>query len=97
MGWAVVSDVARIAGAASIPGPITEAASEFWFVWQGIAERFQFASASGLYFNAGRQDSQPCHRLLMQLEQNPRLNRYPKPERRGGVLHHHHDRLTLLD
>ena len=34
LGFAVVSDEAAVAGAASVPGPITNAQSEKFFVWQ---------------------------------------------------------------
>ena len=40
-GMVVVSDLALAAGAASIPGPSTEAADDGWFVWQGFVGRQQ--------------------------------------------------------
>ncbi len=33
MGFMVVSDIAVVAGAASIPGPSTQASDDAWFVW----------------------------------------------------------------
>ena len=35
-GMAVVSDLALAAGAASIPGPVTDASDDGWFLWQPI-------------------------------------------------------------
>ena len=40
-GMVVVSDLALAAGAASIPGPGTDAADDGWFVWQGFTKRQQ--------------------------------------------------------
>ena len=37
-GMIVVSDLAIAAGAASIPGPATEAEDDGWFVWQGFVQ-----------------------------------------------------------
>ncbi len=34
----VVSDLAIAAGAASIPGPVTDADDDGWFVWEGICQ-----------------------------------------------------------
>ncbi len=36
LGFVVVSDLAIAAGAASIPGPVTEAQDDGWFVWQAF-------------------------------------------------------------
>ena len=36
VGFAVVSEQARAAGAASLPGPITNEDSELWFLWQPL-------------------------------------------------------------
>jgi len=38
LGMIVVSDRAVAAGAASIPGPITDASDEGWFVWEGFVQ-----------------------------------------------------------
>jgi len=46
-----VTDVARIAGAASIPGPISDADWDGWYVWQPFLMRYEFASGVG--FQAG--------------------------------------------
>ena len=35
-GFMVVNDLAVAAGAASIPGPITDAGDDGWFVWEGM-------------------------------------------------------------
>ncbi len=39
IGFAVVTDLAFAAGAASIPGPVTDASDDGWFVWEGFANR----------------------------------------------------------
>ncbi len=46
-GMIIVTDLAAAAGAASIPGPITDAADDGWFVYVPIVQRFEFASAVG--------------------------------------------------
>ena len=47
MGMIVVNDLALAAGAASIPGPATDANDDGWFVWMGLLAR-QGLSASTL-------------------------------------------------
>ncbi len=42
-GMVVVSDIALAAGAASIPGPVTEATDDGWFVWESF-----FSKSEGL-------------------------------------------------
>jgi len=37
-GMIVVSDLAVAAGAASIPGPVTDASDDGWFVWFGVSQ-----------------------------------------------------------
>ena len=47
-GLVVVNDLALAAGAASIPGPVTEAGDDGWFVWEPlIAAGSQIANPSG--------------------------------------------------
>ena len=41
LGFIVVNDLAIAAGAGSIPGPVTEASDDGWFVWQPLAGRFE--------------------------------------------------------
>ena len=36
LGFVVVSDLAIAAGAASIPGPVTDSSDDGWFVWQPL-------------------------------------------------------------
>ncbi len=48
-GMAIVSDQAFAAGAASIPGPFTDADWDGWFLWGGIALSLQFVDATGVY------------------------------------------------
>jgi len=45
IGFVVVSDLALAAGAASIPGPFTDASDDGWFVWEGFATVSQFTLA----------------------------------------------------
>ena len=45
IGFIVVSDLALAAGAASIPGPVTDASDDGWFVWEGFAAVSQFTLA----------------------------------------------------
>ncbi len=37
-GMMIVSDLALAAGAASIPGPVTDASDDGWFVWFGVSQ-----------------------------------------------------------
>jgi hypothetical protein len=50
-GMCVVSEDAFAAGAASIPGPFSDASSDLWMVHQYFAQSFQFASGVGAGFN----------------------------------------------
>ncbi len=52
-GMMIVSDAAFAAGAASIPGPFTDAQSDLWFVHQYLYDKFILATAVG--FNSGGQ------------------------------------------
>ncbi len=38
MGWIVVTDRALAAGAASIPGPVTDGPDDAWFLWEPFAQ-----------------------------------------------------------
>ncbi len=38
IGFIVVNDLALAAGAASIPGPVTDASDDGWFVWEPFAQ-----------------------------------------------------------
>ncbi len=42
LGFMIVSDLAAAAGAASIPGPITDASDDGWFVWEPFTQVSQF-------------------------------------------------------
>ena len=44
-GLILVTDLAAAAGAASIPGPVTDRADDGWFVWQAIVQDFLWGSA----------------------------------------------------
>ncbi len=46
-GMAVVTEQARVAGAASLPGPVTNAAGDHWFVWTPILSNFRLGSDIG--------------------------------------------------
>jgi len=39
LGFIVVTDLAATVGATSIPGPITEASDDGWYVWEGFVQR----------------------------------------------------------
>ncbi len=49
LGFCIVSDAAAAAGAASIPGPVTEASDDIWFVWVPFAGSVLFSSAVGVF------------------------------------------------
>ncbi len=53
LGLMVINDIAVAAGAASIPGPVTDADDDGWFVWQGFVQQGQNVtgapSATSLY------------------------------------------------
>ena len=42
MGFIVVNDLAIAAGAASIPGPVTDSSDDGWFVWEPFMQVSQF-------------------------------------------------------
>ncbi len=46
LGMVVVNDLAIAAGAASIPGPVTDASDDGWFVWVPFAQSGKFSSVS---------------------------------------------------
>jgi len=48
-GMMVVSDLALAAGAASIPGPITDRQDDGWFVWEGIPSLITSTDGSGAF------------------------------------------------
>ena len=47
-GLYVVSNRALAIGLSAIPGPVTNASEDGWFVWQGFAQSFEFASGVGV-------------------------------------------------
>ncbi len=53
-GMIVVNDLALAAGAASIPGPITDGSDDGWFVWVPLSSRGS-AAASGLIVSVEEQ------------------------------------------
>ena len=53
-GMKIVTDLAAAAGAASIPGPVTDISDDGWFVFVPFAESFEFVSAVGIAPNYGR-------------------------------------------
>ncbi len=55
MGMIVVNDLAVAAGAASIPGPITEREDDGWFVYVPIVQRLEVISGAGVEPNMGTQ------------------------------------------
>ncbi len=46
-GIIVANDIALAAGAASIPGPFTDANDDGWLVWQGFSQSLRFGTAVG--------------------------------------------------
>ncbi len=48
LGMIVVNDLALAAGAASIPGPITDIGDDGWFLYVPFAQRLNFSSAVGV-------------------------------------------------
>ena len=64
-GMAVVSDQAIAAGVASIPTPLTEQATDYWFVYEQIFGRLEFSTAAA-YIEAGHErilDSKAARRV----------------------------------
>jgi len=53
VGFAKVTELAAAAGAASIPGPITDAAWDGWYAWAAIQGEFSFLTAVGYGPNGG--------------------------------------------
>ena len=53
-GMAVVSEEAAVAGAASIPGPVSEASWDGWFLWFSVQNVFSFTSGVGTDSQGGR-------------------------------------------
>jgi len=47
LGFIVVSDLAIAAGAASIPGPVTDASDDGWFVWESTMSHQTGSGTSG--------------------------------------------------
>ena len=48
LGFAVVTDQALAAGVASFPGPVTDAASDSWFVWEPILQSTAGSDGGGI-------------------------------------------------
>ena len=46
-GSMVITELARAAGAASIPGPATDSADDMWHMFRWFANRFDFITAAG--------------------------------------------------
>ncbi len=47
MGMVVVSDLAIAAGVASIPGPVTDASDDGWYVWQALGGQLDILVGAG--------------------------------------------------
>ncbi len=54
VGMAVVSDQASAIGVTAVPTPITDLASDLWFLHQWMTSEFIFATAVGLGGSAGK-------------------------------------------
>ncbi len=48
MGWIIITANALAAGAASIPGPVTDAADDAWFVWEPIVGSSASTDGAGI-------------------------------------------------
>ncbi len=53
-GLIVATSAAITAGAASLPGPVTERSDNGWLVWQGFQGGIQFATSVGFQSNVGK-------------------------------------------
>ena len=53
IGIAIVSEIAGAAGAASIPGPVTDGDWDGWFGWWGLVGEFELATAVGFDGDSG--------------------------------------------
>ena len=62
-GMIVVNDLALAAGAASIPGPITDGSDDGWFVWEGISSRGAETIGGGTVSQARIIDSKAMRRI----------------------------------
>ena len=62
-GMIVVNDLALVAGAASIPGPITDGSDDGWFVWEGISSRGAETIGGGTVSQARILDSKAMRRI----------------------------------
>ena len=62
LGFMVVSDLALAAGAASIPGPVTDADDDGWFVWEPFVNRGS-SNTSSYQGNNWRYDSKAMRKV----------------------------------
>ncbi len=53
-GQMVITELARAAGAASIPGPATDSADDMWYQFGWFANRFDFLDATGFAPNGAQ-------------------------------------------
>ena len=64
LGFIVVNDLAFAAGAAALPGPVTDANDDGWFVWMPFhATRLEFAPSVNQSFENFEQDSKAMRRV----------------------------------
>ena len=61
MGFAVVSEQARVAGVTAVPTPITEEGSEKWFIWQSWLA--YFATGQGVTWQRYSFDSKAMRKI----------------------------------
>ncbi len=52
LGGMVVSDIAFAAGAASVPGPVTELSNDYWSLWQPFLQVNELVAAGGIGRNS---------------------------------------------
>jgi len=72
LGICIVSDIAAAAGAASIPGPATNADWGGWFVHQYFSRWLEFASAVGIEPNFGM-SFEIDSKAMRKIDENDRL------------------------
>ena len=63
-GMCVVTDLAAAAGAASIPGPITNGGDDVWFVWEPIQVLTEFKDSTGEQFLQGHSFDSKAKRIV---------------------------------
>ena len=66
MGIMIVTDLAAAAGAASIPGPATDASDDGWFVHEMILDNIEFGTAVGTQTHRGQRFDSKAKRVFQE-------------------------------